>query len=230
MKRKVFIGVLCFHICLLGIGCYNSFFVVRKLPLRPLVVHTVQLQQPRPQVTVSHSSEKKVQSTPVKKSKKQTKEKYTKKDKEPQTSPNGAYNQTLVAQALQELNKTHIQRAPKGLSSVRSAPVLRREKDLPSSSQSKKSPESYYIADLVRKLQLQLWLAEPGEARIQITLTRQGTIHSIKIVSCENSMIRKPLLHQLKVVRFSPFGAAFRGEETHLFQVRLSHDLLWSCS
>lgn len=92
------------------------------------------------------------------------------------------------------------------------------------------SSEGCYVTDLIRRLQLNIRLSEPGEIRIKLTLKKTGQVEKIAVVSCKNEKIKKSLLEKLRAVHFSPFGQSFRGEEEHTFLLKLSNDLSWSCS
>jgi outer membrane biosynthesis protein TonB len=93
------------------------------------------------------------------------------------------------------------------------------------------SPEACYIGDLIRRLQLNVRLPEPGEVRVKLTLKRGGSISSIEVLSGNKASIKQAIEKKLRVVHFSPFGISFSGESEHTFNLRLSNDLIWcACS
>lgn len=91
------------------------------------------------------------------------------------------------------------------------------------------SPEACYIGDLIRRLQLNVRLPEPGEVKVKLTLARAGTVTRVQVLNGKPSM-RKPIEEKLRSIHFSHFGTSFPGETDHTFSLRLSNDLLWSCS
>jgi outer membrane biosynthesis protein TonB len=91
------------------------------------------------------------------------------------------------------------------------------------------SPEACYIGDLIRRLQLNIRLPEPGEVRVKLTLKKSGSISSVQVISGSKNSIKDAIEKKLKAVHFSPFGTSFPGESEHTFNLRLSNDLIWSC-
>lgn len=91
------------------------------------------------------------------------------------------------------------------------------------------SPEACYIGDLIRRLQLNVRLPEPGEVRVKLSLTRNGAVSSIQVLSSNKPSIKQAIEKKLRAVHFSPFGTSFSGETEHTFNLRLSNDLVWSC-
>jgi hypothetical protein len=157
-----------------------------------------------------------------------------------------SYNKKLVAEALQRLNKSRSVSSgsvskESGSSGVRMAQVgsvghLNSEEGVSLPSQvgdeaaPPGSPEAYYVADLIRRLQLHVRLVEPGEVRVSLTLSRKGSVIDVSIVSCKSSAVKKNIGSALRSVPFSAFGSCFRGENEHKFLLRLSNDLVWSCT
>ena len=91
------------------------------------------------------------------------------------------------------------------------------------------SPEACYIGDLIRRLQLNVRLPEPGEVRVKLTLKRSGAICSVEVLSGSKASIKQAIEKKLMAVHFSPFGMSFSSESEHAFNLRLSNDLVWSC-
>ena len=91
------------------------------------------------------------------------------------------------------------------------------------------SPEACYIGDLIRRLQLNVRLPEPGDVRVKLTLKKTGAITAVLVLSGSTASIKQAIEKKLKTVHFSPFGTSFSGESEHTFNLRLSNDLVWSC-
>ena len=68
-----------------------------------------------------------------------------------------------------------------------------------------------------------------GEVKVKLTLARAGTVTRVQVLNGKPSM-RKPIEEKLRSIHFSHFGTSFPGETDHTFSLRLSNDLLWSCS
>lgn len=159
------------------------------------------------------------------------------------------YDKKLVAEAIERLNNSHKATHSSGsgtgnakgstgkVSRIGSIGAL--HSDVGVSTQdgaedgpefSETSSEGCYIMDLIRRLQLNIRLSEPGEIRIKLSLKKNGQVQGITVVSCKNEKIKKSLLEKLHSVHFSPFGQSFPGEAEHTFLLKLSNDLSWSCS
>jgi outer membrane biosynthesis protein TonB len=202
-------------------------------------------QKAAPKQTVS----KKAAPAPSKKGKiapKPTGKAVSSKPNKKQTAP--SYDTRLVAEAIDRLNKSHKAAQSSGTGSgggkggsgkvSRVGSVGALHSDIGIASQegaddepefSETSSEGCYITDLIRRLQLSIRLAEPGEIRIKLTLKKNGQVDSIAVVSCKNEKIKRSLLEKLKTIHFSPFGQSFPGEAEHTFLLKLSNDLSWSC-
>lgn len=171
----------------------------------------------------------------------------------PRTSQNKPstqqYDQKLLNEALQRLDKTKT--ATKGGASsgttsggttarvgtvgalhIESSALVAGEitSDDGSEGYEKASPEACYIGDLIRRLQLNVRLPEPGEVRVKLAIKKSGSVVSIQIISKNKASIRQAVEAKLKTIHFSPFGTSFKGEDEHTFSLRLSNDLRWSCN
>lgn len=91
------------------------------------------------------------------------------------------------------------------------------------------SPEACYIGDLIRRLQLNIRLPEPGEVKVKLTLKSNGSVFEVTIVSGKSAAIKRTIEEKLRAIHFSPFGGSFSGETEHTFCLRLSNELVWSC-
>jgi outer membrane biosynthesis protein TonB len=201
---------------------------------------------PQPAQTPQKAAPKKAAPTP-KKAPTPAKKPDTKKTT---TSPNKksspkkpTYDQKLLQEAMQRLNTSKSLSGKKSsvstgkATSVGSVGKLHSEEGVPSirndagdDAPQLGSPESSYLGDLVRRLQLHIRLPEPGEAKVKLTITKKGVVSSVEIINCKSQQIRKVIAEKLKGVPFSPFGSSFPGESEHTFTLRLSNDLVWSCS
>lgn len=92
------------------------------------------------------------------------------------------------------------------------------------------SPEDYYITDLIRRLQLNIRLPEPGEVKLTLTLNRNGSVSAVTILKCKKDALKKNISEKLRTLTFSAFGNGFKGEQYHTFTLRLSNDFSWACS
>lgn len=90
------------------------------------------------------------------------------------------------------------------------------------------TPEEVYIADLIKRLQLQIRLQEPGEVTVSLTLRRDGSVAHVAIVK-KSKKSAEALKEKLFAIHFAPFGAGFFHEKEHAFLLRLTSDLHWSC-
>jgi outer membrane biosynthesis protein TonB len=91
------------------------------------------------------------------------------------------------------------------------------------------SPEACYIGDLIRRLQLNIRLPEPGDVRVKLTLKRDGATVSVHVLGGKKPSIARAIEEKMRSIHFSAFGSSFAGEKEHTFSLRLSNDLLWSC-
>ena len=177
-----------------------------------------------------------------------TKGKPTAKSSTKKSAPQ--YDQKLLGEALKRLDRTKSVTAQKGggsgsgsgsgsggVSRVGTVGALNVESGLAASEGCEEgtdgyataSPEACYIGDMIRRLQLNVRLPEPGEVRVKLTLKRSGTISSVEILSGSKTSIKQAIEKKLKAVHFSPFGTSFSSESEHTFNLRLSNDLVWSC-
>lgn len=210
-------------------------------------IPTPQKEQKKPSAPPSPKKTPPKQPTPkptpqTKKSPNLQKKQITKKAAPP---PEPTYDKKLVAQALEQLNRSkkavsgRLSSSYKAQTSARVGSVgsLHSEAGISSSDPSETtseyketSPEACYIADLIRRLQLNIRLPEPGEIKLKLTLKRSGAISSVVVISCKKEKIKANLVEKLKAVHFSSFGQSFKNEPEHTFLLRLSNDLVWRCS
>ncbi len=206
---------------------------------------------PEPETKAQKVPEKAQQQKPQKArapAKKPAPKKPTQPAKKPSQKPKESaprYDQKMVAEALSRLNKskdasssstTASKATPsKKMGSVGSlnvdqgvsSPTFSEES--PYDGYQESSPEAHYIADMIRRLQLNVRLPEPGEVRVTLTLQRNGTVRIVKVVSGKTEKVKQAIAEKLRSIAFSSFGRSFSGEAEHTFRLRLSNDLLWSC-
>lgn len=170
----------------------------------------------------------------------------TKKATSSQTS---SYDQKLLNEALQRLDKSKSvgKKGGGGASAGASTAVTRvgavgslnveqglatggDSRDTAFEGYSSASPEACYIGDLIRRLQLNVRLPEPGEVKVKLSLKRNGTVTAVQVLSGKSASIKHSIEEKLRPIHFSPFGGSFSGEAEHTFVLRLSNELVWSCS
>lgn len=209
-------------------------------------------QPPQETKTVSKKTPEKTEVQKPQKAKAPVKKGTPKKPSQPTKSPakkpkesKPTYDQKLIAEALKRLDKSrsNSSSSPAGSKTTSSKRVgsvgsLNVESGVSSPSFSEESPydgyqeaspEAHYIADLIRRLQLNVRLPEPGEVRVKLTLNRSGVVTSVKVVSGKTEKVKQAIAEKLRSITFSSFGRSFSGETDHSFLLRLSNDLLWSC-
>ncbi len=163
------------------------------------------------------------------------------------TKGSPSYDQKLLSETLHRLDTSRMaaEQASGGgkgsghVAHVRAVGTLHVEQGLVASDESQDaafegyssaSPEACYIGDLIRRLQLNIRLPEPGEVRVKLTLTRAGAVSRVQVVSGKNAAVKRSIEEKLRTIHFSPFGSSFPGESDHTFALRLSNELVWSCS
>jgi len=221
----------------LSIACSAHFLLLLFFVLAPLftpqitpkklVVHSVRLisqaqpvQTPTPTVPEPQKPTQTIAEPkkPTKKTTQQLSKKppTPKKKSNPTPQPKKTYNQKLIAQALQNLDRA----ASTKKTSQPTMPTIALS-TLPS--EEPQSSENIYISDLIQRLQLALRLPESGEASVSLTISRSGNVSSLTINSCSSSHIRKIITNKLPGLHFAPFGQNFPGEKEHTFLLKLSN-------
>ena len=180
-----------------------------------------------------------------------------KKDsKKSTTSHTSSYDQNLLSEALRRLDKSKTATGKRGgnstagggdssstsrsIAHVGSVGSLHAEGNLIGATDdsqedgvegySSASPEACYIGDLIRRLQLNVRLPEPGEVRVKLSIKRNGTVAQVTVLNGKTTSVKKFIEEKLKAIHFSSFGTSFSGEAEHTFCLRLSNELIWSCS
>jgi hypothetical protein len=110
----------------------------------------------------------------------------------------------------------------------RGVPISMSDDEFPGGEFGENSPEAYYIADLIRRLQLRLRLSEPGEVRLKLTLQRTGAVTNVEFIRTQKESSKRFLREKLDEMIFAPFGSGFKGQKEHTFVLRLTHDLVWT--
>lgn len=82
-----------------------------------------------------------------------------------------------------------------------------------------------YISELVSRLKLNLRLPEYGEVRIQLTLTRDGAVKKVSIVSAKSHQNKQYVLKTVPHLSFPKFGDNFEKEPEHTFSLNLSNEI-----
>ena len=90
------------------------------------------------------------------------------------------------------------------------------------------SPEGRYIADLIRRLQINIRLKEPGIVRLELTIKRNGICKQVVITKGSSSKVKKELEKALLSLKYAPFGSAFQKEQEHVFRLKLEDNGNWA--
>jgi hypothetical protein len=167
------------------------------------------------------------------------------------SSQTPSYDQKLLNEALQRLDKSKSATGKgggtrggssnaQGVAHVGSVGALHAEGNLIGATDagqddafegySSASPEACYIGDLIRRLQLNVRLPEPGEVKVKLSIKRNGTVAHVTVLTGRTTSIKRSIEEKLKAIHFSSFGTSFSGEAEHTFSLRLSNELIWSCS
>jgi hypothetical protein len=94
--------------------------------------------------------------------------------------------------------------------------VSQLEISVPSSADSS-AEEDFYQGDLVRRLQLLLRLPEKGAVTVKVSVTREGKVTGVEIVSSASTRNSDYISTELPKITFQPFGSRFPGEATKIF-------------
>lgn len=122
---------------------------------------------------------------------------------------------SLMKQGLATLNKTDnvLKKAPSS-SSLNA--------DLNAVSSFLAESFSIYQDELIAYLKHRLELPENGNVSLQLTLTAQGKVARIKILSSTSEKNRSYVEKELPPLAFPPFGDRLKGEKEHTFPVTLT--------
>ena len=83
------------------------------------------------------------------------------------------------------------------------------------------SVRGMYREELVRRLQLLLRLPEQGEVKVALTVSQEGKVLGLKILSAGNGLNRAYIENKLGGLTFSPLGPEFAGKEAQTFTLVL---------
>lgn len=78
-----------------------------------------------------------------------------------------------------------------------------------------------YQEELVIYLKHLLELPEMGEVKLRLTLTKNGKVASLNILSCSSTKNRSYAETKIPTLSFPPFGERLKGESQHTFSVTL---------
>ena len=82
--------------------------------------------------------------------------------------------------------------------------------------------EMGYEKELVTRLQLLLRLPEKGDVQIELSLNRNGSVQTIRILNSQSSRNVSYIQQTLPSVQFPGFGAYFKGEKQRSFNLTLT--------
>ncbi|MDB6081909.1 MAG: tolA [Chlamydiia bacterium] len=85
--------------------------------------------------------------------------------------------------------------------------------------------ERSYEGELVSRLKLSLRLPDYGEVKIKLTLSRQGKVTKVTVISAKSARNKEYVQKMLPSISFPRFGSSFEGKEEHTFQLSLSNDV-----
>lgn len=87
------------------------------------------------------------------------------------------------------------------------------------------SREIHYQDELSLCLRSFLQLPEYGEVKVRLTLKRNGTLLSVKVLKAESEKNRQYLEKTLQTFRFPTFGKSFEGQDQYSFTITLSNEI-----
>jgi len=228
---KLFLSIFSLHIFLIAIGVFYDHSLSKPKKLTPLIVRTVQLEktklaqaQPTNVISPPAPAQKNVappQKSPpppkkiAKSDKKKKATQSNKKNKEANKKNGDLSNNNkeklrrLAEESLVALNQTgkrsHSAAAP-----------------LPSISDSLISFERNYQDELISYLEQLLTLPEDGEVKMQLTLSREGQVHALRITQATSQKNRTYLETTVPTLQLPSFGSCFKQEKTHTFTITLT--------
>jgi hypothetical protein len=212
IKKKVFVGVIVGHVIVIIAMALSGVFTPTRPPMpEKLLVTTITLKKP----TATKASPPQKKSSPTKTSKEKPsssqkdkklirslKESIAKIDDTPHNIPRERI--TVVPKTIDTLN----------IDAVAAAKGKRLSVD----------DESYQEV-LIRKLKTSLVLPEYGAVKVSLTISRNGTVEDIVVLSAESTKNKKYVERSLPSFVFRPFGSSFQGQGNHAFLVVLSNDM-----
>lgn len=84
------------------------------------------------------------------------------------------------------------------------------------------SSEIRYCDELISYLQQLLTLPELGDVKLRLTLSREGKVISLNILTSANEKNRVYVEKTLPTLTLPPFGKQFQGEKEHAFPITLT--------
>lgn len=220
--KKIALYVLSFH--LLALVWMAVFAPPKLMKKKPLTVRTVvQAPPPPPQKAVVQappvkSAVQKVSNPTQKKvaPKKTAPKKIAKSPAPAQKKATTSVPQNLVQELQQSLAKID-EKSPSVLpNKALKAPTVIQTLKV-DSLQEATGEENRYAGQLVEALQAQLNLPEMGKVKISLSLTSEGQIVQLRILSSENKRNEKFLEEELKQITFPPFTGSLKKEKEHTF-------------
>jgi outer membrane biosynthesis protein TonB len=85
--------------------------------------------------------------------------------------------------------------------------------------------ERSYYDELVSRLQLTLKLPEYGDVKLKLTLSRQGQVTKVTVMSSKSKKNKDYIEKMIPKISFPKFGDNFGSENAHTFLLRLRNDL-----
>ncbi len=219
---SLFFMVIVFHLLFLFFLWYTPSSPSVLPDSTPLIVQTIALQESKPKPPVPPSTPHKERPFPPKKEKA-----IEKREPAPQKKPLREESPTKPIQKKKSA-KEALQKAKKQLPASSSSQAIATSSNedlstptLSSSLSSHSSEEKNYRSLIAEQMRLFLRLPEEEEVRLTITLSREGTIHNIDILSSKSPLNRQKITDKLHTLHFPPFDNLFPDEEVHTFSICL---------
>ncbi|MCH9609741.1 MAG: hypothetical protein S4CHLAM45_01320 [Chlamydiales bacterium] len=175
-----------------------------------MIVHTVQLEKPKPITQKQPPPPQPVAKKPVAK-KVTPKKPAVKKEVAREKKTDNSQLLAMMEESLQGLEQT---KTPKTTSV--SAP------DKIGTLKSEVWTEVSYQQMLVSYLQDRLHFPEKGEVRVKFLVNRNGSIATLTVVKASSAMNKNYVSQKLENLSLPHFGSSFKGEKTHSFSVTLT--------
>lgn len=133
--------------------------------------------------------------------------------------PHGEKLRALMEESLASLEKT-----PKAKGGKTTCAPTKKLPTLASESIKGSSLQSSYEEQLTCYLKRRLSLPDAGNVKLRLTLTSEGAVASLTILSSSSAKNRSLVEEKLPKISFPPLADRFEGEKTHTFSITLKSD------
>ena len=178
---------------------------------RKVAIHTITLQSSPPQKAAAPKPKPTPTPTkPVAVNKPKAPTKPPKKEPAKKPEPNNQQKAlSMMQSALAQMDKPSTQKRPT-------------VGKLASESLKLQSTEIRYCDELIGYLQNLLTLPELGDVKLKLTLSREGRVLCLNILTSGNEKNRVYVEKTLPTLTLPPFGKQFQGEKEHIFPITLT--------